>query len=120
VQGYAAQEWARIAPELYRLGLLTAVDVSVLASYCLGYSRWRQSEELIARMAENDAMAGLLVKGADGVHKNPLLRVSRIAVDQMMQAASQLGLTPIARTRLAAGIHGQPSLGKFSGLLGDG
>jgi P27 family predicted phage terminase small subunit len=56
--GYAADEWWRVAPELHRLGLLTLVDVMPLAAYCEAYKRWRTAEELLATMAEKDAVTG--------------------------------------------------------------
>jgi hypothetical protein len=38
----------------------------------------------------------------------------------MLRYASEFGLTPIARTRLAAGGFEPPSTSKFAGLIGNG
>jgi P27 family predicted phage terminase small subunit len=54
ITGYAADEWWIIAPELHRLGLLTRVDVPVLAIYCHAYGQWRLAAETLAKMAAND------------------------------------------------------------------
>jgi P27 family predicted phage terminase small subunit len=75
----------------------------------------------LARMAANDPlMSGLVVKTCVGdARRNPLVKIASDAASDMLQFNAQFGLTPIARSRLAAGIHGQPpSGGKFDGLLG--
>jgi P27 family predicted phage terminase small subunit len=79
---YAQDEWWRIAPRLHRIGLLTVVDIQAMASYCQSYSRWRESEQLLARIAKDaPSMRGLLVKSSDGnARRNPLIK---IAADQL-------------------------------------
>ena len=119
VTGYAADEWWRVAPELHRLGLLTAVDIAALAAYCTSYQLWRQAQEALERMASRDeSMHGLLVKSADGnARRNPLVKIAADAAADMLRYAGEFGLTPVARSRLAFGVH--PKLpGKFDGLLG--
>ena len=118
--GYACDEWHRVAPELHRLGLLTVVDVAPLAAYCQSYAHWRTAEEALARTAEKDPLttSGLMVKRMDGnTAQNPLLRMANDAARDMVRYAGEFGLTPVARTRIAAGIYEQPK-GKFDGLLG--
>jgi phage terminase small subunit len=39
------------------------------------------------------------------------------AADSMLRLAGEFGLTPVARSRIAAGVYPQPA-GKFDGLLG--
>ena len=123
ITGYAADEWWSVAPELHRLGLLTRVDVASLAAYCQAYGHWRTAEEALARMADRDEhMHGLLIKTVDGnVRRNPLVKIAADAAEDMLRFAGEFGLTPVARTRLAAGGYAQPSSpSKFDGLLGDG
>lgn len=45
----AREEWACVAPELHRLGLLTKVDAKALACYCQVYGRLRQAEAVVAK-----------------------------------------------------------------------
>jgi P27 family predicted phage terminase small subunit len=98
------------------LGLLTLVDVMPLAAYCAAYAHWRQAEEVLHRMGE-----ALLVKRPSGPRMNPLLRVAARAAENMLRFAGELGLTPVARSRIAAGIGPPPPHGgKLSDLLGDG
>ena len=104
VTGYAADEWDRVAPELHRLGLLTVIDITVLGVYCATYAHWRTAEESFARMAQSD---GDMCAGA-----RSLARIARHAAADMVRYAGEFGMTPVARSRLAAGIGGQPG-GKF-------
>jgi P27 family predicted phage terminase small subunit len=104
--GYAKQEWARIGPELHRIGLLTVVDVAVFAAYCQAVHHWRVAEELARKR--------------DAAEKRVLLQIARQAAAAMLRFASQLGCTPVARARIGAGIGGHGpdgDDGKFTGLL---
>ena len=48
---------------------------------------------------------------------NPLVSIARKHAADVIRYASEFGLTPVARTRLAAGGYGPLMLGKFDGLL---
>jgi P27 family predicted phage terminase small subunit len=91
-----------------------------LAAYCGAYGRWRIAEETLAGIAANDpVMSGLLVRSPDGNARiNPLVRIAAKAAEDMVRFASEFGMTPAARSRIAAGVCGLPDAGKFSGLLG--
>ena len=114
--GYAADEWHRTAPALHALGLLTTLDVNVLAVYCQSYARWRTAEEELAKMV-NTPTGGLLIRSADGPRVNPLARIARDAGAAMVAYASQFGLGPAARARVAAGVTWREGTSKFDGLL---
>src|SRR5262245_55838932 len=81
----ARAEWARIAPELFRLKLLTIVDIGPLAAYCQSFARWIEAERLLAQAAANDPAAkGLTVRGAMGTPiLNPLLKAARLCAADM-------------------------------------
>jgi P27 family predicted phage terminase small subunit len=122
IEGEGAAEWRRVAPELHRLRLVTPVDLSVLEAYCLAYGHWRDAEEALARMRKNDPLVrGLWIKvGKDGPPiENPLIRTSRRCAGTFLQAAMLLGISSLARARLA-GVGIGPSGDKpsrFGGLL---
>ena len=114
----AKDEWWRIAGELHRLRLLTPLDVGVFSVYCQSYADWIEAERQLAVAGAADPEThGLLIKGS---HKqlmpNPLLRVAAAAADRMMNVATQLGLTPLARSRISMA-HPPSGSGKFRGLL---
>jgi P27 family predicted phage terminase small subunit len=121
LDGYGRDEWWRLGPELRRLGLLTLVDVAPLAAYCAAYSRWRTASEVLAGMRERDQLThGLLIKTMEGnPRRNPLVKIVADSADAMVRYAGEFGMTPLARSRLAAGIGGQPAgPSKFDGLIG--
>jgi P27 family predicted phage terminase small subunit len=122
ITGHAADEWWVVAPALHRLGLLSVLDVASLSAYCYAYGQWRTAAEALARMADRDeTMHGLLIKTTDGnAKRNPLVKVAADAAQDMLAYAGHFGLTPVARTRLAAGGFGPSSPGKFDGLIGNG
>jgi P27 family predicted phage terminase small subunit len=116
----AREEWTRISDELYRIGLLTVADTKPLAAYCQAYGRWVDAEMTLKRMAALDPVSkGLMVKGSLGNPvQNPIVKVADRAARDMVRYASEFGLTPAARARIAAGPGGseqQPT--KFAGLL---
>jgi P27 family predicted phage terminase small subunit len=106
---YAKQEWWRVAPELHVLGLLSAVDTACLGAYCSSYAMWRQASE---------ELDGLLSETKDGREcRSPLIKIIREAASDMVRYAGEFGLTPVARTRIANGIHQSQPPSKFDGLL---
>jgi P27 family predicted phage terminase small subunit len=113
----AKDEWWRIAGELHRLRLLTPFDVGVFSVYCQSYADWIEAERQLAIAGADPETHGLLIKGS---HKqlmpNPLLRVAAAAAERMMNCATQLGLTPLARSRISIP-HPPSGSGKFRGLL---
>jgi P27 family predicted phage terminase small subunit len=114
-----ADEWWRTAPELHRLGLLTRIDVPALAAYCHAFGQWRMAAESLAKMQANDPiMNGMIIKTKYGdAAMNPLVSIARKHAADVIRYASEFGLTPVARTRLAAGGFAPSSPSKFDGLL---
>jgi len=119
LKGYAAEEWARIAEELYYLRLLTRIDIHALSAYCQAYAIWRTAVETFAVMAERDpVMHGLMVKAANGTAlQNPVVLTIRHAANDMVKYAAEFGLTPAARSRISATDSEPPPRSKFGPLL---
>jgi phage terminase small subunit len=58
-----------------------------------------------------------LVKTDHGVlRRNPLVQIAAVAAADVGRFAGEFGMKPVARSRIAAGIGGQPK-GKVDGLL---
>jgi P27 family predicted phage terminase small subunit len=107
---HAREEWGRVAGDLQMVGLLTAVDLAALAAYCWSYSVWRTASEQLA--AE-----GLTDVTQDGRQcRHALTKTAREAAADMIRYAGEFGLTPVARTRIAAGVRAEPP-SRFDGLL---
>jgi P27 family predicted phage terminase small subunit len=117
--GYAADEWYRVAPQLFRLRLLTDFDVGPLAAYCMACARWRHAAEALAKMSDNDPLtSGLLVRTRSGdAAQNPLVAIERKAISDMVRYAGEFGMTPAARARIAAGPNPPSGGSKFDGLI---
>lgn len=100
----AREEWDRVVVDLVALGILTDLDRGALAAYCQAYGRWRAAETALARMAAHDAVSdGLIVKTRSGnLIQNPLVGAANKAMADMVRYAAEFGLTPSARTRVAA------------------
>lgn len=117
---YACDEWWRLAPMLHRIGLLTIADIAVFAVYCQFAGRWRTAAELLAAMAERDALtSGLMIKTRSGdITQNPLAAIERKSAEMMMRIAGEFGFTPAARARIAGGPNPAAGPSKFAGLIG--
>lgn len=44
--GYGSDEWSRVAPVLWSMGLLSPLDSAALSAYCWSFKTWRESIEL--------------------------------------------------------------------------
>lgn len=106
----AKVEWGRVSEELFTAGLLSIIDRAALAAYCQAYARWVLAEQAISRMAEKDLLTGgLLIKTSNGnAIQNPLVGTANKAAADMVRYATEFGMTPSARSRIAA----QPPDGK--------
>ena len=100
----ARKEWRRVVGELDKLGMVSKLDVSVLAAYCVSFSRFKAANEALKVVSEKDpAFHGMLIKTKQGNWiQNPLVGVARRAAADMAQFASEFGMTPSSRTRVRA------------------
>lgn len=83
---------------LLQMRVLTELDLSALAAYCVVYGRWMEAERQIMRK-------GLLIPAKPGSKnkiQNPMLAVANKAFQQMSQLLGEFGLTPSSRTRIIA------------------
>ncbi len=99
----ALAEWNRVSAELHGLGLLTGVDRAALAAYAQAYGRWAAAERGLAKMAAADPVTGgLLIKTTNGnAIQNPLVGIANKAAEAMVRYATEFGMTPSARGRVA-------------------
>lgn len=92
----ARGEWTRIAAILISHGQVTTVDRAVLAGYCMKYAQWVALEAEAARHP-------FLVRAPSGYPiPNPALGMANRAFGLMLQAATELGITPSSRSRVTA------------------
>jgi P27 family predicted phage terminase small subunit len=89
----AYAEWNRIVPELYKLGLLTNIDRTVLEIYCSQYSVYRRA----IREIKDDLITTNI---RNGDKANPAAAIAREAAKIIKAIAVEFGLTPSSRARL--------------------
>jgi P27 family predicted phage terminase small subunit len=100
----AREEWDRISAELESLGLLSNLDRTALAGYCLAYSRWIKAEEILAKSSllimtgQTKDDKGHLSGGCP--IQNPMLAVSNKAQELMIRYLSEFGMTPASRSKI--------------------
>ena len=108
LNNHAKVEWGRIVGRLFRAGLMTELDRSVLAAYCQSYGRWVQAEHALTQMAEAqaDADESLTIVTHNGTAmQNPLIGIANKAKADTVRYALEFGMTPSARSRVSASPH---------------
>jgi P27 family predicted phage terminase small subunit len=88
----ARTEWDRIAPELHKLGLLTHLDRTVLAAYCVSFAVWVRAGAGLSRLLSSP--------DADGPAIKRWATICSRALRELHMLGSELGLSPASRTRL--------------------
>lgn len=112
--GHAKEEWDRLADDLYGMGVLTVIDVTAMAAYCVAYGRWRKAEadldaDIKRALADkkDKTMGAALVETSNGnLVQNPLIGIANVARRDMMRLAAEFGLSPSSRTLLESGKRG--------------
>lgn len=96
----AQQEFRRIIKEMKDLDVITNVDVDALAVYCDAYTAYVECTRII----ETDGIM-ITVRDDDGnitaQYPHPLLSKKRQLAEQMKAQATELGLTPSSRAKIA-------------------
>lgn len=92
----ARHEWERMAAELSKLRILTALDRAALAAYCFAYALWAEAIEAIQKY-------GTMVKSPSGYPiQSPYVSVANRQAEIMLRIASEFGFTPASRSRISA------------------
>lgn len=99
---YAKEEWLKITPTLYSLGILTFLDGAAVAGYCQAFARWRFAEERLAIEAAKDLEGGAIVDTTENGNKiqSVFFNVAAAAMRDMLKFAAEFGMTPSARARI--------------------
>ncbi len=103
----AKAEWKRLAHELHRLGILSNLDRAALAAYCQAYGRWVEAEK---KLKETPA---ILKMPSGYLQQNPWLTIANKQLELLQKFASELGLSPSSRSRVASVQPFQPKPWEF-------
>jgi len=95
VKGEARAEWDRVIGGLVAMGVVAPIDRAVLAAYCICYGRWVRAEQKLAAL-------GVVRKSQKGIDiQTPWVGIANRSLELMLKFAGELGLSPVARQRLA-------------------
>jgi P27 family predicted phage terminase small subunit len=94
----ALQEWHRIAPQLFKLGVLTELDTALLSMYCVVFSRWVRAE---GELLKNKESVPEIDETPNGYRQqSPWLLIANNAIKQMQSLCAEFGLSPATRARI--------------------
>ena len=103
----ARREWDRLAGELGKLNLLTALDRAALAAYCGAFALWAEATAAIQQF-------GTMVKSPTGFPiQSPYVSIANRQAEIMMRIASEFGFTPASRSRISTPTERQRTLFDF-------
>jgi len=102
----ARRKWEELEPHLVSMGVVTAVDVDLLAAYCECFARWRRLSQLAASSPPVFKRSGGGEEGEVVFARNPLWSQVRDAEAALRVMAREFGFTPSARSglRVQAGL----------------
>ncbi|MED0676976.1 phage terminase small subunit P27 family [Aneurinibacillus thermoaerophilus] len=113
----AKKEFKRIAKELAELDLVTNVDVNALAAYCDAYSDYVKCTKIIQ---EEGFMVEYTNKAAEtNKVPHPLLTKKKQLHEQMKALATEFGLTPSSRAKIAIPKQEEKKPTEFESEFGD-
>lgn len=107
-------EWGRVTNKLYALGLLTDIDMAVMAAYCQAYGQWAEAQRKLQEQPSVGMSGGskktITKKNGDVVVEekrgqfmtNPWIWISNKAWEQMVKAAAEFGMSPSSRSRVTS------------------
>lgn len=92
----ARREWDRIVPLLEELGILSRVDGTALAIYCVTYARW------VRACDEINGEPGMTETTGSGAEKvGPFVQIAASAERDMARMLVEFGCTPSSRSRIS-------------------
>lgn len=95
-----AMEFESVCSELAELNMLHRTDLSLIAAYCVEITGYIRTSELIK--IEGTIINGKNKLGESYAIQNPLMAVKNSYFNNAKAMATQFGLTPSARTKIAA------------------
>ena len=117
----AVKEWNNITKELDAVGLLNDLDHALIEAWVLCYSRWVQAEKKLLekgtlyktgeKVTTVNKRNGDVVETRSGgnVITSPYMWIVNKSLEQLKKIASEMGMTPSARSRISVKPKGKES-----------
>ena len=94
-----------MAPELFRLGLLTQLDRMALAAYCQCWARWQEAEDKVVE-------CGAVITTQNGCEiQSPWVGIANRALVEARKFAIEFGFTPASRSKVTGNKKPKPKTG---------
>lgn len=101
----AKRQWRRLAPRLFKTGLLTEVDGVGLAMLCEAIGQYVEGKEIVEREGT------IAISDQGNVYQHPAVGLMKTARAEVLKWAREFGMTPAARSRINVETAGEePSL----------
>ena len=108
--------WARVAPRLEKMDLLSITDGEALTRYCRMVAHWRRCVEFLEKNGDVYAKKDKRGKG-ESIVEFPQVRMERMLNDSLLRLEQHFGLTPSARAHLAQQSNAPPAQDDFDRFL---
>ena len=100
--GDAKKEWYRITPILAKMKCISEADLAMLAAYCFEWGLY----VALARKVKVENLTTVTDKGNEML--SPLLNARNRALKNFKEIATEFGLSPSSRTRVATNPSEEP------------
>lgn len=92
----AIEKWNCLCVELASAGILATIDGDLLESYCVTFANYRRALDSVRKVGQ------VITKTNGDVARNPACLELNQTMERMIKLMAELGLTPSARSRIAA------------------
>lgn len=114
LENLAYQEWQRIVPILENTGMLTDMDMAMLAAYCTVYARWVECETFLEKYGTIERK---MDSKGNQVHKaRPEAQLADKYLSQLKSLCSEFGMSPSSRGKMSLPSE-KESKDEFEGLV---
>jgi P27 family predicted phage terminase small subunit len=90
----ARAEWMRVGPRLEEVGLMTDIDVGVLAAYCTAWA------DMVVAIDKQTGKSTVIKTHNGNWIQSPFVSMIRQARADMVRYAAEMGMTPASRAGL--------------------
>lgn len=97
LNGYALEEWNRIAPILEDLGLISEVDATALTMYCVHFQQLRETVEEL-----QDLDSKLMTAQSGHAQQHPFFSIINKQSKMCHKYLQEFGMTPASRSKVTA------------------
>lgn len=105
----ARRRFIEVIEYLAGIKAITSAEVALVAQYSSCFGRWIEAEEAMSTAAiQYRAVLNRQGEEASAVALPAMMQASK-SLDQMRKLEAALGLSPVERARLPAGVGGEPS-----------